>query len=266
MAHAAKPLVSDLALSGGQDLPGPWVLLRLAVPELLMIWAGSILISTLAWPVLGPSRQYASPAHEGDYSNGTCAETTMSGPRSCSEESDGAWRLSRYEAASWDRAFRSCRAGCLNCTNCAYISVSLVDGECSWFSACDLGRLKLRGKARFRTTLVRELDDSPDRQPLRQGSHFSLQHWPKGTIVQHRTSRGGSSADGSNAGHGSGNGGGGESAGRGNVQRRLRPLLRSEDTTGGGMLAAPVQLQCGHCGGVEEDDHGARCSNMTKGA
>jgi hypothetical protein len=81
--------------------------------------------------------------------------------------------LHRFEASSWGRAFRSCRAACLNCTNCAYISVSLVDSECSWSSACNLGRLKLRDKERFRTTLVRELEDSPDRQRLRQDSLFA---------------------------------------------------------------------------------------------
>ena len=112
-------------------------------------------------------------ARERRFLKGTCAETTMSGPKSCSEESDGAWGLSKFEASSWGRAFRSCRAICLNCTNCAYISVSLVDGECSWFSACDLDRLKLRSEARFRTALVRELEDSPNRQPLRQGSLFA---------------------------------------------------------------------------------------------
>ena len=81
--------------------------------------------------------------------------------------------LHRFEASSWGQAFRSCRAACLNCTNCAYISVSLVDSECSWSSACNLGRLKLRDKERFRTTLVRELEDSPDRQRLRQDSLFA---------------------------------------------------------------------------------------------
>ena len=91
-------------------------------------------------------------------SNGTCAVTTMNGPASCSEEMDGAWSLRGADALSWGRAYRSCRAGCLECANCAYVSVSLVDRECSWFAACDMARLQMRGEARFRTFFVPALN------------------------------------------------------------------------------------------------------------
>jgi hypothetical protein len=56
-----------------------------------------LILSIGGWQGLGQSWKYDSPALEDGllYSNGTCAETKMSLARSCSEESDGAWRLSR---------------------------------------------------------------------------------------------------------------------------------------------------------------------------
>ena len=86
------------------------------------------------------------------------------------KEMDGAWSLTKKQASSWARAFSACRAGCLDCANCAYVSVSLVDSECSWFGACDLARLQMRNEARFRTIFVRDVSGT---EPLLQGDIFA---------------------------------------------------------------------------------------------
>ena len=76
----------------------------------------------------------------------------------CNEAVRGAWSLA--EARTEAEAVQACRAGCVRCAKCAYVSVSWTKRTCSWYSACDTSRLVggARG-ATFRTYFVRLLGE-----------------------------------------------------------------------------------------------------------
>ena len=76
----------------------------------------------------------------------------------CNEAVRGAWSLA--EARTEAEAVQACRAGCVRCAKCAYVSVSWTKRTCSWYSACDTSRLAAGGAhgATFRTYFARELD------------------------------------------------------------------------------------------------------------
>ena len=101
---------------------------------------------------------------------GTCGSTTFpmgcdsscTGPESppieaaCNEALHGAWTLA--ENVTQAEAEHACRVGCVACANCAYVSVSFEQRECSWYSACDTSKLvKGAHGSTFQTHFVREL-------------------------------------------------------------------------------------------------------------
>ena len=66
---------------------------------------------------------------------------------------------------------QACRAGCLACAKCAYVSVSSKKRTCLWYSACDTSRLVGgAGWATFETHFVRELDS-------RELARTSVRQW-----------------------------------------------------------------------------------------
>ena len=52
--------------------------------------------------------------------------------------------LNAREAASWPHARAACAAKCAQCSRCAFVSISLLNHDCSWFSQdqCNVHRLK----------------------------------------------------------------------------------------------------------------------------
>ena len=74
----------------------------------------------------------------------------------CNEALRGAWALA--ENVTQAEAEQACRVGCVACANCAYVSVSFEQRECSWYSACDTSKLvKGAHGSTFQTHFVREL-------------------------------------------------------------------------------------------------------------
>ena len=75
---------------------------------------------------------------------GYCAATKFS-ERGCHPGSGkGHWMLNAREAASWPHARAACAAKCAQCSRCAFVSISLLNHDCSWFSQdqCNLDRLE----------------------------------------------------------------------------------------------------------------------------
>ena len=107
----------------------------------------------------------------------------------CNEAVRGAWSLAEARTAA--EAVRACRAGCVRCAKCAYVSVSWIKRTCCWYSACDTSRLVggARG-ATFRTYFVRELG----RQSI-PWSTKAMRQWrlrrmhPMGATVVQQTGR-----------------------------------------------------------------------------
>ena len=62
--------------------------------------------------------------------------------------SKGAWMLSDH--GNWQSAFAECAQRCSGCSGCNFISVSLRQRDCSWYSRCDLDSLQ-KGLAGFIT-------------------------------------------------------------------------------------------------------------------
>jgi len=75
---------------------------------------------------------------------GYCA-ATKSSERGCHPGSGkGHWVLNAREAASWPHARAACAAKCAQCSRCAFVSISLLNHDCSWFSQdqCNVDRLE----------------------------------------------------------------------------------------------------------------------------
>jgi len=83
---------------------------------------------------------------------GFCAltETTVD----CLEAEAGAWRLPLAVSRDWRSAMAACARRCAACARCKYVSLSLLMGDCSWFSTCDVDDLS-RDVDGFRTFAVR---------------------------------------------------------------------------------------------------------------
>ena len=73
---------------------------------------------------------------------GSCAVTTEDGGRRCDDGDQGAWRL--RSSGSWVLAAEECLERCRACTRCRYVSITLWDRDCSWYSRCDTSRLSRR--------------------------------------------------------------------------------------------------------------------------
>ena len=66
--------------------------------------------------------------------NGACGATENGGD--CATDSQGAWPM-----AAPRHSLTTCIAMCRCCERCRYISYSAQNGDCSWFAACNMGRL-----------------------------------------------------------------------------------------------------------------------------
>ena len=87
----------------------------------------------------------------------------------CNEAVRGAWSLAGVRTQA--KAVQACRAACLACAKCAYVSVSSKKRTCLWYSACDTSRLVGgAGWATFETHFVRELDS-------RELARTSVRQW-----------------------------------------------------------------------------------------
>ena len=76
--------------------------------------------------------------------HGYCAATTDH-ERGCRPGSRrGTWVLNAREAASWPQARAACARHCSSCAQCAFVSISLLHSDCSWYAAdqCKLDRLQ----------------------------------------------------------------------------------------------------------------------------
>ena len=77
---------------------------------------------------------------------GYCRSTTRGG--SCTADDHGSWDLPREvqeadtELGSHEVAKAACMDMCRRCANCGYVSVSVLENDCSWFRRCALDRLK----------------------------------------------------------------------------------------------------------------------------
>ena len=65
---------------------------------------------------------------------GVCAITDRR--QSCATASQGAWRLSNRESASYTAAVAGCLERCNACGRCRWISVSPRFADCSWYFTC----------------------------------------------------------------------------------------------------------------------------------
>ena len=76
------------------------------------------------------------------WSPGYCNITQTNLFTSCWFGSRGAIGLSEAEVSGgWERASAACVHRCLQCSRCAFVSMSLQFNDCSWYAACDLSRL-----------------------------------------------------------------------------------------------------------------------------
>lgn len=83
--------------------------------------------------------------------NGYCG-TTNSGT-SCLADNSGGLPLHAEDVVSWEAAQTACTKQCEWCPRCRVISFSLKWRDCSWFTSCDLGKLKYEVQG-FRTVIV----------------------------------------------------------------------------------------------------------------
>ena len=90
---------------------------------------------------IGPSGLAPTPARRSTVARGYCNKTEQ-GAKECSSSSpmaSGSWKL---QAASTKHAAVACLARCARCAACNFISFSAEHGDCSFFSRCDLSRLR----------------------------------------------------------------------------------------------------------------------------
>ena len=73
-------------------------------------------------------------------SNGHCGAAPSGGD--CVRADSGSWSLNLDELRDWDKARDVCVLHCNNCARCKYISYSLPQRICIWYSACNMAKLK----------------------------------------------------------------------------------------------------------------------------
>lgn len=76
---------------------------------------------------------------------GYCAPTDTGDAGDCEHGQRGSWRLNPW-MRGWTSGIYdeySCVRHCVrSCTRCRFVSVSMVDGDCSWYSGCEMGALQ----------------------------------------------------------------------------------------------------------------------------
>ena len=66
---------------------------------------------------------------------GYCAETSI-GASDCETGYEGSWQLPASQFTSEAKARTACLARCESCRRCAYVSVSRLFRDCSWYAHC----------------------------------------------------------------------------------------------------------------------------------
>lgn len=75
---------------------------------------------------------------------GSCGVTTTGDHGDCLHGDRGSWHLDenvRPTHASWILAAQDCLSRCRACARCSFVSITLWDGDCSWYHSCDLSAL-----------------------------------------------------------------------------------------------------------------------------
>ena len=72
----------------------------------------------------------------------------------CSTDNAGSWWLTTAEAASRQQAITACEARCHACTGCRFVSLRWHQRDCSWYTTCDLKKLKRSPTHRTRAVAV----------------------------------------------------------------------------------------------------------------
>lgn len=83
---------------------------------------------------------------------GYCEPTTFTHVMNCAVDDKGSFSWAGGQ--TWDKALEACRAACLGCARCNFISVSLEWKDCSWYHACDMDNLRA-DVAGFKSAVVR---------------------------------------------------------------------------------------------------------------
>ena len=76
-----------------------------------------------------------APPPVGAVGNGTCGATSYGGD--CDKDERGAWDARQEGIAN----LTACAARARGCARANYVSFSLASSDCSWYAACDMGRL-----------------------------------------------------------------------------------------------------------------------------
>jgi len=101
------------------------------------------------WGEEGRATSHAGPAgvcHAGGRV-GYC-DVTTEGPSDCRTDDKGSWTLRQQEGALYEDLFAQCKARCMQCANCNYVSVSkggrygATKATCDWFRNCTSGPLQ----------------------------------------------------------------------------------------------------------------------------
>ena len=95
---------------------------------------------------------------------GYCEKTTWEG--NCNVSQSGSFQLRGRDAMTWKSAGAACARLCSTCKQCNYLSVSPRWKDCSWFSSCDMSRLKGTVQG-FCSARFSELPTSAFEQPIR---------------------------------------------------------------------------------------------------
>ena len=83
-----------------------------------------------------------------DASHGYCGETQSGDVGDCEVGLFGSWALSKREASSWESAVRTCLRHCDRCNACRFVSITIKQQDCSWYTRCHVLRTDVTG---FRT-------------------------------------------------------------------------------------------------------------------
>ena len=85
---------------------------------------------------------------------GYCGVTHQGLPGNCTAaDQSGSWTM-RSERNHW-RLRSACLRRCMQCQRCAYVSLSLQEGDCSWYAACNLSALQSDSPSGHRSARVR---------------------------------------------------------------------------------------------------------------
>ena len=85
--------------------------------------------------------------------DGSCGDTAPNDPGDCAGGDQGSWGLSDAGRVSWDAAVDECVALCGACARCEFMTISLAEGDCSWYRRCPASKmLKVAG---FRSGRIR---------------------------------------------------------------------------------------------------------------